>query len=183
MVTRYRFGDSQYPHFITFAVINWIDALSRPAYKDILINSLKYCQQEKGFIINGWVIMSNHVHLIARSKPDIELADTIRDLKKFTSKKIEEAIRQNIFESRRDWMLWMFKRAGERNINNKNFQFWQQDNHPIELYGYETLKQKLNYLHENSIRAGIVYESWHYKYSSAIDYCTDMNGMLELELV
>jgi hypothetical protein len=52
-VRRYRFGDSQYPHFITFAVVNWIDALSRPLYKDIVVDRLKYCQQEKGLIING----------------------------------------------------------------------------------------------------------------------------------
>jgi hypothetical protein len=54
---RYRFGDSQYPHSITFAVVNWIDALSRPLYKDIVIDSLKYCQKEKGLLINGWIIM------------------------------------------------------------------------------------------------------------------------------
>jgi REP element-mobilizing transposase RayT len=79
MATRYRFGNSQYPHFITFAVINWIDALSRPIYKEIIINSLKHCQQEKGLIINGRIIMSNDVHLIARSKPGFHLADTRRD--------------------------------------------------------------------------------------------------------
>jgi REP element-mobilizing transposase RayT len=183
MATRYRFGDSQYPHFITFAVINWIDALSRPAYKEIIIDSLKHCQQEKGLVLNAWIIMSNHVHLIARCQPDFQLADVMRDLKKFTSKKIEEAIRQNSFESRKDWMLWMFKRAGEKNSNNKYFQFWQQDNHPVELYGYETLKQKLNYLHENPVRAGIVYEPWHYKFSSAIDYCSTEKGKIKLELV
>ena len=82
--------------------INWIDALSRPVYKDILLESLKHCQNEKGLIINGWIIMSNHVHLIARSQEGFHLADTMRDLKKFTSKKIEEAIRQNTFESRKD---------------------------------------------------------------------------------
>ena len=60
-----------------------------------------------------------------------------------------------------------FKRAGEKNSNNKYFQFWQQDNHPIELYGYETLKQKLNYHHKNAVRSGNVYETWHYKYSSS----------------
>ena len=102
MATRYRFGDSEYPHFITFAVVNWIDALSRPIYKDILVDSLKHCQKEKGLIKNGWVIMSNHVPLIARSKEGFQLADTMRDLKKFTSKKIEEAIRQNTFESRKE---------------------------------------------------------------------------------
>ena len=157
--------------------------MSRPIYKDILVNSLKHCQQEKGLIINGWVIMSNHVNLIARCREGFQLPDTIRDLKKFTSKNVEEAIRQNRFESRKNWMLWLFKRAGEKNNNNKNFQFWQQDNHPVELYGYETLKQKLNYLHENPVRAGIVYETWHYKYSSAIDYCTNVKGKLELEHV
>ena len=171
------------PHFITFAVVNWIDALSTPVYKDILVDSLKPCQQEKGLIIIGCVIMSNHVYLIARSQEGFQLADTMRDLKKFTSKKIEEAIRQNTFESRKDWMLRLLKKAGEKNSNNKNFQFWQQDNHPVELYGYETLKQKLNYLHENPVRAGIVYETWHYKYSSAIDYCTNLKGKIELELV
>ena len=175
--------DSEYPHFITFAVVNWIDALSRPAYKDIIIESLKHCQNEKGLIINGWIIMNNHIHLIARCKPGNLLPDVIRDMKKCTSQKIEEAIRENSFETRKEWMLWMFKRAGERNSNNKNFQFWQQDNHPIELYGIEALKQKLNYLHDNPVRAGIVYESWHYKYSSAIDYCTITKGLLDLELV
>ena len=80
-------------------------------------------------------------------------------------------------------MLWLFKRAGEKNSNNKNFRFWQQDNHPVELYGYETVKQKLNYIHENPVRAGIVYETWCYKYSSAIDYCTNLKDKIELELV
>ena len=183
MSTRYRFGDSEYAHFITFAVVNWIDALSRPLYKDIIIESLKYCQKEKGLKLHAWIIMSNHVHLIASSANGNQLGDIMRDLKKYTSKQIEQAIRNNTFESRREWMLWMFERAGKRNSNNKNFQFWQQDNHPFELYGYEMLKQKLDYLHANSVRAGIVFDPWHYKYSSAVDYCTNMKGLLELQLV
>ncbi len=78
----------------------------------------------------------------------------------------------------------MFKRAGIRNSNNKNFQFCQQDNHPLELYGNEMLQQKLFYLHENPVRAGLVYERWHYKYSSATDYCTTMKeGLLDLQLL
>jgi putative transposase len=109
------------------------------------------------------------------------LADIIRDLKKFTSKQIEQAIRENTFESRKEWILWMFKRAGQRNSNNKNFQFWQQDNHPFELYGQEMLQQKLLYLHENPVRAGLVYETRHYKYSSAVNHYTNMKGSLELQ--
>ena len=77
--------------------------------------------------------MNNHVHLISRCKTSFVLPDVIGDLKKSTSRKIEEAIRKNTFESRKEWMPWMFKRAGQRNSINKDFQFWQQDNHPIEL--------------------------------------------------
>ena len=69
------------------------------------------------------------------------------------------------------------------NGNNKTFQFWQQDNDPVELYGCETLKQKLSYLQENPVKAGIVYKTWHYKYSSAIDYCTNLKAKIDLELV
>lgn len=183
MATRYRFGDSEYAHFITFAVVNWIDALSRPLYKDIIIESLKYCINEKGLKLHAWVIMSNHVHLIASADAGIKLQDIVRDHKKYTSKKIEQTIRENTFESRKEWMLWMFKRAGERNSNNKNFQFWQQDNHPVELYGNEMLQQKVIYIHNNPVRAGLVYETWNYKYSSAMDYCKDINGLLPLEHV
>jgi hypothetical protein len=127
--------------------------------------------------------MSKDVHLVSLTKPDYQPANTMRDLKKYTSKKIEEAIRQNGFESRRDWMLRMCKRAGEKNSNNKYFKFWQQNNHPVELYGNATLKQKLNYFHENHVRVGIVYETRYYKYSSAMNYCTTIKGKIELEVV
>ena len=95
MATRYRFGDSEYAHFVTFAVVNWIDALSRPLYKDIIIESLKYCINEKGLRLHAWVIMSNHVHLIASADAGIKLQDIVRDLKKYSSNQIEQAIREN----------------------------------------------------------------------------------------
>ena len=183
MATRYRFGDSEFPHFITFAVVNWIDALSRPLYKNIVVESLRYCKKEKGLQLHAWIIMSNHVHLIASAEKGFMLPDIIRDLKKYTSKQLEQAIMENRFESRKEWMLWMFNRAGQRNSNNKNFQFWQQDSHPFELYGKDMLQQKLLYLHDNPVRAGLVYETWHYKYSSATDYCTTTKGLLDLQLL
>ena len=55
-------------HFITFAVVEWVDIFTRKQYKDILIDSLKYCQKEKGLIIYAWCIMSNHVHLAVAAK-------------------------------------------------------------------------------------------------------------------
>ena len=131
--------------------------------------------------LHAWIIMSNHVHLIASAKRGFMLSNILRDLKKFTSKQIFSSIEENTTESRKDWMIWMFKRAGKRNSNNKDFQFWQQDNHPIELRTTEMLKQRLDYLHENPVRAGIVYEPQEYVYSSGKDYYTTMKSRIEIE--
>ncbi len=65
-------------------------------------------------------------------------------------------IENNEQESRRSWTIWMFKRAGAKNSNNKIYQFWQQDNHPIELSTNEMLDSRLNYLHHNPVRVGLV---------------------------
>ena len=124
---------------------------------------------------------SNHVHLIVRAKDD-NLSAVIRDLKKFTSKKIFAAIDVNPEESRRNWIVAIFKKSGEFNYNNVNFQFWQQHNQPIELFSIKAVEQKLEYIHENPVKAGIVENSWEYLYSSARDYA-DMKGLLEVELV
>ena len=181
MATRYRFGESQLPHFITCTVINWIDVFSREQYKAIIIESLRYCIDAKGLNLHAWVIMSNHLHLIVSAKDEEKLADIIRDFKKYTSKQIIKAIENNQNESRREWLIWMFKRAGSRNENNKVYQFWIQDNHPIALFNKEIAGQKLEYLHQNPVRAGYVWSASDYKYSSSSDYSTEVEGLLSIE--
>ncbi len=170
-------------HFITFAVVQWIDVFSRKDYADILVDSLKYCQANKGLKIHAWCIMSNHVHLMISSQAPNKLSDILRDLKKFTSNNIMKAISENPHESRKSWMMWIFKRAGKKNNKNKEFQFWQQDNHPIECDTNEIIETRLNYIHENPIRARMVWEAHDYVYSSAIDYYTDGKGLLEIDFI
>ena len=126
--------------------------------------------------------MSNHVHLIASAKEEQNLSDILRDLKKFTSKKLLDVITSNPVESRKEWMVWMFERAGRYNINNRKFQFWQQDNHPVELSSNEMLDQRLDYIHNNPVKEGIVYEPEHYVYSSAIDYSCE-KGKVEVSFI
>ena len=180
MATRYRFSEGHAPHFVTFAVINWVDALSRPAYKDILVESLRFSIVYKGLLLHAWVLMNNHVHLIISSAGENRPEEIMRDIKKYTSRQIIQAL-DNPMESRRSWMLWLFREAGRKNSNNTNYQFWQQDNHPIQLPTQDIAIQKLTYIHQNPVRAGIVYEPEHYIYSSAIDYCTNNEGLLPIE--
>lgn len=86
-------------------------------------------------------------------------------------------------QRRKEWMLNIFSYTGKHNNNNKDFQFWQQDYHPVELSSNEKIKQRLDYLHENPVRSGLVWEPWHYKYSSGIDYYTNEHGLLKIEHV
>ena len=180
MSSKYKVGEDAIPHFVTFSVVGWIDVFSREQYKELFIESLKYCQENKGMVLHAWVIMTNHVHLIISSN-DNKLENIVRDLKKYTSKQIIKAIQENNMESRKEWMLNIFSYTGKNNNNNKEFQFWKQDYHPIELNSAEKIKQRLDYLHENPVRSGLVWEPWHYKYSSAIDYYTNEHGLLKVE--
>ena len=183
MSTKYKTGDNELAHFVSFAVINWIDALTRPEYKDIIVESVKYCITAKGMKLHAWVIMNNHVHLILSAGKGFVISHILRDMKKFTSKLIIKTIAENYKESRREWMLWMFERAGKKSSNNERYQFWQHDNHPIELVNTHMLKQRLDYLHENPVRAGFVEKAEDWIYSSAADYYCEKKGLIELNYV
>ncbi|MEQ9166509.1 MAG: transposase [Fulvivirga sp.] len=169
MSRNYKIRDQEKLYFISFAVVNWIDVFIRPIYKDIIVDSLKFCIEKKGLEVYGWCIMTSHIHLIIGTESD-KMEDIIRDLKKHTSKEILKEIKDNPQESRKEWMLWMFERAGRKNSNNKTYQFWQQHNHPIELSDNYTMQQKLDYLHANPVVTVFVSEPQEYVYSSAIDY-------------
>ncbi len=132
-------------------------------------------------MIYAWCIMTNHLHIIAAAEFGFNLSDIIRDFKKYTSKKLIKALCSNR-ESRRNWMLKIFKNAGRKNSNNKFYQLWQQHNHPIELYSNFIMDQKLDYLHFNPVVEGIVYQPQHYPYSSAIDYWGG-KGLIEVKFI
>lgn len=180
MSSKYKVGEDAIPHFVTFTVVGWVDVFSRECYKEIMVESLRYCTENKGLVLHAWVIMTNHVHLIISSKTN-KIEHLVRDIKKFTSKQIIKAIQDHSNESRKEWMLNMFSFIGLHNKNNKDFQFWKQEYHPVELNTNEMLEQRLKYLHENPVRSGLVWKAWHYKYSSAIDYYTIEKGLLVIE--
>jgi len=128
-------------------------------------------------------MMSNHLHLILSVDENNNLSDVLRDFKKFTSSNIIKAIKNNNHESRQNWMLWIFKKAGKENKRNKDYQFWQQENHPVELSGNEMIDQRLNYLHNNPVKSGAVRCAEEYVYSSAIDYYTKEKGLIEIDFI
>jgi REP element-mobilizing transposase RayT len=168
MSTGYRIGEQDELHYVTFQIVQWIDIFTRQTHRDIAIDSLRFCRQHKGLEIYAFVIMSNHIHLLILSE-HAKLSDTIREFKSFTAKKILEAI-ENEAESRREWMLNLFEFSAKQHKRNEKYQIWTHENHAEIIYSNKFIDQKVNYIHENPVRAGIVAKAEDYLYSSARAY-------------
>lgn len=149
-------------------------------YRDIIVESLNYCIAHKHLEVYGYVIMSNHVHLIARSSNG-DLSGTLRDFKSYTSKEILKAIEEGN-ESREKWMLAIFKNAAIKHKRNSDYQFWTHENHAMEIFSSGFFEQKLDYMHTNPVRAGLVEKPEEYIYSSAKNYAGE-NGLVRVETI
>jgi len=155
-------------YFLTLQIVYWIDLFSRQCYRDIMTDSLNYCIANKGLNVFSYVIMTNHVHMLANAE-DQNLSKILGEMKTYTSKKIIECI-FNGPESRREWMLKLFSHAATRHKRNVNFQVWTHENHAEECFSPSFTFQRLKYIHENPVRARIVNHEEDYLYSSALDY-------------
>jgi putative transposase len=156
-------------HFVTFVVVEWVDVFTRKIYKDIVLDSLRHCQSNRGLLLYAWCLMTNHMHMLLSAKNN-DTSAILRDFKKFTSRQIINAIESNPAESRKGWMLPIFREQGVMNARNDNNQFWRQDNHPMECFSAAFTAQKLEYIHRNPVAEGIVARPEEYLYSSAKDY-------------
>lgn len=179
MSRNYKFHDKSGLYFVSFATINWIDVFTRQVYFNVLAESVTYCRKEKGMELYCYCFMPSHVHFIFRSAKD-QPSELLRDFKRYTSKKLIEVIENNPQESRKEWLLWMFKRAGEKNATTSKYQFWQQHNKPIALWSEKVIKQKIDYIHNNPVATGFVTNPIDWKYSSARNYQYD-NTILEID--
>tara|TARA_R110002124_G_scaffold53087_1_gene152241 strand:+ start:597 stop:1154 length:558 start_codon:yes stop_codon:yes gene_type:complete len=179
MSRKYKFYNKSGLYFVSFATINWIDVFTKQVYFDILAESVKYCRAEKGLELYAYCFMPSHVHFIFRSSNE-KPSELLRDFKRHTAKKVIEAIENNPQESRKEWLLWMFKRVGSKNATTSKYQFWQQHNKPIELWSTHIIKQKIDYIHNNPVESGFVTNPVDWKYSSARNF-QDGSAVLEID--
>ena len=178
MSRNYKFHNPEGMYFVSFAVVKWIDVFTRNEYKNIVLKSLEFSQKEKGMEIFAWCIMTNHIHLIFRSVKGQNPELLLGDIKRYTSNAIIKAIKDNPQESRKEWLLEQFEKAGAKSSNVSKYQFWQHNNKPIELWSNKVIDEKINYIHNNPVEEGLVFNAEDYVYSSAIDYA-DEKGILD----
>ena len=169
-------------YFITSTVIDWIDIFTRPAYKNIVVESLQYCQKNKGLEIYAWVLMTNHLHMIVGTCGNYQIGDILRDFKKHTSKTIVKAIEENQQESRKEWLIDKFKFRAANDSKVTNYKFWQEGNHVEAITSYDFYLEKLNYIHMNPVKQEIVDKPEDYSFSSARNYCGE-KGLIDVILL
>jgi REP element-mobilizing transposase RayT len=167
MSTGYKIDEKDGAYFLTFQIAGWVDLFTRKDYRDEVIDSFKYCQKHKGLNLFAYVIMSNHIHLLAQSEVG-DLSGFIRDFKSFTSKRFIEIIDSGC-ESRSDWMKLVFEYHAKFK-GNQTHQIWTHENHAEHIYSQKFIEQKVQYIHNNPVRSGIVVNPEDYLYSSARNY-------------
>ena len=183
MSVRYKIRDQHGLTYITCSICGWVDLFSRAVYRDIVLDSWRYCAQHKGLQVWGYVIMPNHLHMIASATPPFRLEDVLRDFKAHTARAFLAVLHdKNQPESRREWLLYLFEYFARHHKHKQQHQLWQHDNHPIELFSEEVTVQKLRYIHQNPVRARLVARPEDWLYSSAGNYLHG-KGWLEMPLL
>jgi len=152
---------TEYPHFFTATNLEWKKLLSRDKYKDIIIESLRFLVKNKRVIIYGFVIMENHIHVIWQLQAVKKQDDVQRDFLKYTAQQIKKEMTINHPEELVNYKV---------NAKDRKYQFWERNPLSVEIWSEKVLLQKLKYIHENPVRAGLCRYPDDYKYSSAMLY-------------
>ena len=171
---RYRMEGSIY--YITSVTYNRLKIFTQPAFVILLIDSLNYYRYQYSCKIIGYVIMPDHVHLLILPRDEKAVTDFMRDFKRFTSGRIA---RQAKVEGKIDW-LSIFESAGTE-TDRAEYKVWQDSFWEQSIYTKHFLKQKLDYIHLNPVRAGIVESAAEYPYSSHRNYYLNDNQLIEID--
>lgn len=135
MSVRYKIRNQHGLHYLTCVIAGWVDLFTRKVYRDIVLESWRFCQQRKGFQVHAYTIMPNHLHLIASCTSPYRMQDVMRDWKAFAARQMVDYLQDKAQpESRRDWLLYLFSYFARGMKHKQEHQIWQHDNHPIELY-------------------------------------------------
>ncbi len=150
-------------YFITITVIEWINIFTKLEYFEILKNSLKYCINNKGMILYEYVFMTNHIHLIARTNEKSQGLDAIiRDFKRFTTQEFKKLLKND----NRKYILRLIKNSLKLKKESE-FQIWQRENYPEEIYSDDFCNTKIEYIWHNPVLKGYVLNPEDWLFSSA----------------
>ncbi len=170
--SRYKILENTQPHFLTCTVVDWLPVFARPALAEIVLSSLQFLQDNNRIVLYSYVLMENHLHLIASSA---DLKKEIGDFKSYTARTIID----ELDKERAVGLLRQLQLAKLPHKKDRFHQFWQEGSHPQLIQGDEMMRQKIEYIHNNPVRKGYVDDPVHWRYSSARNYA-GLNGLINV---
>jgi putative transposase len=170
--SRYRIFEQEYPYFVTDTIVGWLPVFARPMFVNVILDSWRFLQRERGVRIFGYVIMENHLHWIASGD---ELSKKIGQFKSYTARSIIDEMERTGFGT----LLEELRYFRLSHKTGQTHQFWQEGSHPQQIQGDDMMLQKLEYMHNNPLRRGYVDDPLHWRYSSARNYA-GMPGLIEV---
>jgi len=173
---RYR-ADENLPYFCTITVLDWVPVFIDSRYVDPVIESLRYSREKKGLQLFAFVVMPNHLHLIAAAA---DLHAMMRDFKRFTSRSVHDRLKE---DGRTTILEWIEAAAQKARLARGEFSFWQSGFHPQAIYTRAVFEQKLRYLHENPVRKGLVSRPEDWWYSSAGHYAGTRQPCMAMDVL
>lgn len=177
MRSRYKFDivpDQAY--FITLSVVEMIPIFTNSTYINVLIKNFEFYRKEEGLKIFYYVIMDSNTHMIVSHKDDI--GGIIRNLKSYAAKEMIKYLKNDS----RKWMLHLMKHYKKSYKQKSEYQFWQEGSHPKLIHSVDMLEQKVDYIHFNPVKRGLVLEPDDWLYSSARNYSGKEN-MFEVDQI
>jgi REP element-mobilizing transposase RayT len=171
--SRYRIYEDYYPYFLTCTVVGWLPVFTRPETVQILYDSWAFLQRERRLLVYGYVILENHLHLIA-SAPN--LFKEIGDFKSFTARQIIDHLEVRNVRTLLKWLRLL----KARHKTDRTHQLWQEGSHPQQIQNEAIMRQKLEYMHCNPVARGYVDEPTHWRHSSARNYA-GMAGLFPVQ--
>lgn len=170
-------GETPCLYFITTSIVHWIPLFISGRYCQIIIDALNYCRNTKGLRVHAYVIMPTHLHLILSAEPALALPGIVRDLKRWTSRVMTQCLE----EDHAQLPLRLLHSTASKAKGNSDYKVWQDGYHPVAITTQSFLMQKLNYLHQNPVRKGLVRRAEDWAYSSADDYISGRCGLMEID--
>jgi len=171
--SRYKIYEPTHPHFITCTVLHWIPLFTRVESVQILLESLRYLQISDNLKIFAYVVLENHLHMIASSD---DIAKSIKKFKSYTAKELLVLLQKNSVKTILD-QLAFYKKVHKQETT---YQVWQEGMQPKLIQSEAMIMEKISYIHNNPVKRGYVDEAKHWRYSSARDY-EGVSGLIEIE--
>jgi len=173
--SRYKVYEPTHPHFMTCTILHWLPLFTNKDSVQIIIDSLIHLQKSDNLTIFSYVILENHLHLLAQSD---DITKTMQKFKSYTAYELLKLLQKNNAQT----LLNQFSYHKKAHRTESTYQIWEEGFHPKLIQSDSMMKEKIEYIHHNPVKRGYIEEAEHWRYSSAKDYA-GVNGLLEIERV